>query len=296
MKKDFLKYQAQTTPHPLALEISHAKGNYIYDTEGNAHLDFVAGVSACSLGHCHPSVVKAVQLQAANYMHVMVYGEYIQKPAVEYTKLLASLLPAPLESTYLVNSGTEAIEGAIKLARRVTGRSQLVSAHHSYHGNTMGSLSLMGFEERKAAFRPLIPDISFIRFNHMADLKKITEKTAGVVLETIQGGAGFIEPKNGYLKMVRQRCDETGALLILDEIQPGFGRTGKLFAFEHYDCIPDILVMGKGMASGNAGRSLYCFRKNDGKSAARPQIRPHYHLWRESRNCSRLFGHIKGNY
>ena len=250
MKDDFLKYQAQTTPHPLSLEISHAKGSYIYDTDGNAHLDFVAGVSACSLGHCHPKVVRAVQAQAATYMHVMVYGEYVQKPAVEYTKLLASLLPDGLETTYLVNSGTEAIEGAIKLARRVTGRSHLISARHAYHGNTMGSLSLMGFEERKAAFRPLIPDVSFIRFNNEEDLKKITEKTAGVVLETIQGGAGFIEPKNGYLKKVRQRCNETGTLLILDEIQPGFGRTGKLFAFEHYDCIPDILVLGKGMAAG----------------------------------------------
>ena len=250
MKNDFLRYQAQTTPHPLALEISHAKGCYIYDIEGKAHLDFVAGVSACGLGHCHPRIVKAVQEQAAAYMHVMVYGEYVQQPAVDYTRLLASLLPDPLESTYLVNSGTEAIEGAIKLARRVTGRSQLIAAHHAYHGNTMGSLSLMGFEERKAAFRPLVPDVSFIRFNHEEDLKKITEKTAGVVLETIQGGAGFIAPKNGYLKKVRQRCDETGAVLILDEIQPGFGRTGKLFAFEHYECIPDILVMGKGMASG----------------------------------------------
>ncbi|MGB6152719.1 MAG: aspartate aminotransferase family protein [Pricia sp.] len=250
MKSDFLKYQAQTTPHPLALEISHAKGSYIYDIEGKAHLDFVAGVSACSLGHCHPRIVKAVQEQAAAYMHVMVYGEYVQQPAVDYTRLLASLLPDPLESTYLVNSGTEAIEGAIKLARRTTGRSQLIAAHHAYHGNTMGSLSLMGFEERKAAFRPLVPDVSFIRFNNEQDLRKITEKTAGVILETIQGGAGFIVPKNGYLKKVRQRCDETGALLILDEIQPGFGRTGKLFAFEHYDCTPDILVMGKGMASG----------------------------------------------
>ena len=250
MKNDFLKYQAQTTPHPLAMEISHAKGSYIFDTKGNAHLDFVAGVSACSLGHCHPNVVKAVQEQAATYMHVMVYGEYVQQPAVDYTKLLASLLPDPLESTYLVNSGTEAIEGAIKLSRRATGRSQLISAQRAYHGNTMGSLSLMGFEERKAAFRPLVPDVSFIRFNCEVDLKKITEKTAGVVLETIQGGAGFIEPKDGYLKKVRQRCDETGALLILDEIQPGFGRTGKLFAFEHYECTPDILVMGKGMASG----------------------------------------------
>ena len=250
MKNDFLKYQAQTTPHPLALEVSRANGSYVYDTDGKAYLDFVAGVSACSLGHCHPRVVKAVQDQVATYMHVMVYGEYAQKPAVAYAKLLASFLPDPLKSTYLVNSGTEAIEGAIKLARRVTGRSQLISAHYGYHGNTMGSLSLMGFEERKAAFRPLIPDVSFIRFNHEEDLEKISKKTAGVVLETIQGGAGFIEPKNSYLKKVRQRCDETGSLLILDEIQPGFGRTGKLFAFEHYDCIPDILVVGKGMASG----------------------------------------------
>ncbi|MGS0527472.1 aspartate aminotransferase family protein [Zobellia nedashkovskayae] len=250
MKQDFLKYQAQTSPHPLALEVSHAKGSYIYDTNGNAHLDFVAGVSACSLGHCHPKVVAAVQKQTETYMHVMVYGEYVQEPAVAYTKLLASLLPASLETTYMVNSGTEAVEGALKLARRATGRSQLIAAHHAYHGNTMGSLSVMGYEERKSAFRPLIPDVRFIEFNNEEDLKKITEKTAGVILETIQGGAGFIEPKNGYLKKVRERCNETGTLLILDEIQPGFGRTGKLFAFEHYDCVPDILVTGKGMASG----------------------------------------------
>ncbi|MBT2163297.1 aspartate aminotransferase family protein [Zobellia barbeyronii] len=250
MKQDFLKYQAQTSPHPLALEVSHAKGSYIYDTNGNAHLDFVAGVSACSLGHCHPKVVAAVQKQTETYMHVMVYGEYVQEPAVAYTKLLASLLPASLETTYMVNSGTEAVEGALKLSRRATGRSQLIAARHAYHGNTMGSLSVMGYEERKSAFRPLLPDVSFIEFNNDEDLKQITEKTAGVILETIQGGAGFIEPKNGYLKKVRQRCNETGTLLILDEIQPGFGRTGKLFAFEHYDCVPDILVTGKGMASG----------------------------------------------
>ncbi len=250
MKKDFLRYQAQTTPHPLAMEISHAQGSYIYDTDGKAHLDFVAGVSACSLGHCHPKVVAAVQKQTESYMHVMVYGEFVQKPAVEYTKLLASLLPHPLETTYLVNSGTEAIEGAMKLARRFTGRTEIIAAHKAYHGNTMGSLSIMGHEARKGAFRPLLPDISFVRFNEEEDLQNITEKTAAVVLETIQGGAGFIEPKNGYLKKVRQRCNEVGALLILDEIQPGFGRTGKLFAFEHYECVPDILVMGKGMASG----------------------------------------------
>ncbi|HLT50302.1 MAG TPA: aspartate aminotransferase family protein [Arenibacter sp.] len=250
MKEDFFKYQAQTSPHPLALEVSHAKGSYIYDTDGKAHLDFVAGVSACSLGHCHPRVINAIQEQAQTYMHVMVYGEYIQQPAVQYAKLLAKHLPAPLETTYLVNSGTEAMEGALKLARRYTGRSQILAAERAYHGNTMGSLSIMGYEERKSAFRPLVPDIGFLRFNEGDDLSKITDKTAAVVLETIQGGAGFILPKNGYLKKVGQRCKEVGAMLILDEIQPGFGRTGKLFAFEHYDCVPDILVLGKGMAGG----------------------------------------------
>lgn len=250
MKADFYKHQAQTTPYPLALEVSYAKGSYIYDTNGHAHLDFVAGVSACSLGHCHPKVTKAVKDQIESYAHVMVYGEYIQKPAVDYVKLLTSHLPENLQTVYLVNSGTEAIEGALKLARRATGRTELIAAHDAYHGNTMGSLSLMGYEERKAVFRPLVPDVRFIRFNNEEDIAQISHKTAGVVLETIQGGAGFIEPKNGFLSKVRKRCNEVGALLILDEIQPGFGRTGKLFAFEHYQCVPDILVVGKGMAGG----------------------------------------------
>ncbi len=250
MKKDFFQYQAQTTPHPLALEITRAEGSYIYDSQGKAHLDFVAGVSACSLGHCHPAVVRAVEEQLRNYMHVMVYGEYIQAPSVEYARELGNLLPPPLETTYLVNSGTEAIEGSIKLARRYTGRSQIIAAKNAYHGNTMGSLSLMDYEERKAPFRPLIPDVGFIEFNKEADLDKITRKTAGVILETIQGGAGFIQPASGYLRAVRERCDEVGALLILDEIQPGFGRTGTLFAFEHFGIVPDILVVGKGMAAG----------------------------------------------
>ncbi|MGO4920423.1 aspartate aminotransferase family protein [Maribacter spongiicola] len=250
MNKDFLQYQAQTSPYPLGMEVSHASGSYIYDTNGNAHLDFVAGVSACTLGHCHPEVVEAIKNQVEKYMHVMVYGEYSQSPATTYTKLLADNLPEPLEVTYLVNSGTEAIEGALKLARRYTGRSQIIAAKSAYHGNTMGSLSLMDFEERKSVFRPLMPDIYHIEFNNDKDLEKITTKTACVILETIQGGAGFILPKNGYLKKVKERCTEMGALLILDEIQPGFGRTGKLFAFEHFDCVPDILVIGKGMASG----------------------------------------------
>jgi len=250
MKERFFKYQSQTTPHPLAMEISHARGSYIYDTNNNAYLDFVAGVSACSLGHSHPKVVSAVKNQLDNYLHVMVYGEYIQKPAVDLCELLAKNLPDSLEKTYLVNSGTEAIEGALKLARRATGRSQIIAAHNAYHGNTMGSLSLMDFEERKAPFRPLLPDISHITFNHEPHLKHITTKTACVILETIQGGAGFIEPKNNYLAKIRKRCDEVGALLILDEIQPGIGRTGTLFGFENYNCIPDILVTGKGLGGG----------------------------------------------
>ena len=250
MNNDFIQYQAQTSPYPLGMEVSHAIGSYIYDTNNNRYLDFVAGVSACSLGHQHPRVNQAIKDQLDLYSHVMVYGEYSQSPAVEYCKLMASLLPAPLDKTYLVNSGTEAIEGALKLARRVTGRSQLISCHNAYHGNTMGSMSVMGFEERKQIFRPLIPDVEFITFNNEADLDKITTKTAGILLETIQGGAGFIQPENDFLKKVRQRCDEVGAIMILDEIQPGFGRTGTLFGFQNYDVVPDIVVMGKGMGGG----------------------------------------------
>ena len=180
----------------------------------------------------------------------MVYGEYAQQPAVELTKLLAQHFPKPLEKTYLTNSGTEAIEGALKLARRYTGRAEIIAAHKAYHGNTMGSLSLMDYEERQKPFRPLLGGISFIQFNEEKDLKKITEKTAAVILESIQGGAGFIIPKNNYLKKVKQRCEEVGALLILDEIQPGFGRTGTLFGFENFDMVPDIVALGKGMGGG----------------------------------------------
>ena len=250
MYSDFFKYQAQTTPHPLALEISHANGAYIYDSNNKGYLDFVAGVSATPLGHNHPKVINAIKNQLDKYLHVMVYGEYIQKPAVELTKLLAKNLPNSLEKTYLTNSGTEAIEGALKLAKRATGRSEIIAAHHAYHGNTMGSLSIMGYEERKQVFRPLLPDVRFIHFNNEDDLKLITNKTACVILETIQGGAGFITPKNDYLKKVQKRCNAVGALFILDEIQPGFGRTGKLFGFENYNCIPDILVTGKGLGGG----------------------------------------------
>ncbi|WP_292943760.1 aspartate aminotransferase family protein [Olleya sp. UBA1516] len=250
MKDRFFKHQAQTSPYPLALEISHAKGSYIYDTNNKAYLDFVAGVSACTLGHSHPKVVNAIKQQADKYLHVMVYGEYVQKPTVDLCKFIADHLPEPLTSTYLVNSGTEAIEGAIKLARRVTGRSQIIAAHNAYHGNTLGSLSLMDFEERKAPFRPLLPDISHITFNYQPHFKHITTKTAAVIVETIQGGAGFIEPTNDYLAKLKAKCQDVGALLILDEIQPGIGRTGKLFGFQNYNVVPDIVVTGKGLAGG----------------------------------------------
>ena len=250
MKNKFLKYQAQTSPYPLGMEVSHAIGTYIFDTNNKKYLDFVAGVSATSLGHQHPKVNQAIKDQLDKYSHVMVYGEYAQQPAVEYCKLLVANLPKNLNKVYLVNSGTEACEGALKLARRVTGRSQLISCHNAYHGNTMGAMSVMGFEERKQIFRPLIPDVDFITFNNEEDINKITSKTAGIILESIQGGAGFIEPKNDFLTKIKKRCDEVGALLILDEIQPGFGRTGKLFGFENYNVEPDVIIIGKGMAGG----------------------------------------------
>lgn len=250
MKENFFKYQAQTTNNPISLEILRASGSYIYDTNNNKYLDFVAGVSASNLGHNNKKIKKAVLKQIDLYWHVMVYGEFIQKPTVKLCKLLSQNLPKLLSNTYLTNSGTEAIEAAMKLAKRVTGKSELIAAKNGYHGNTQGAMSIMGFEERKRAYRPLIPDIKFIEFNNIEDISIITNKTAGVIVETIQGGAGFILPEKNYLKKLKQKCDEVGALLILDEIQPGIGRTGKLFAFEHFDVIPDILVYGKGLGGG----------------------------------------------
>jgi acetylornithine aminotransferase len=250
MLEDFLKYQAKTSPHPMGLEIAKASGNYLYDTDGKSYLDFIAGVSACPLGHSHPNVIKAIQDQTNKYMHVMVYGEFIQAPSVKLCKKLVQLLPENQEVVYLTNSGTEAIEGALKLAKRVTQRSGLIAADQSYHGSTHGALSLLGNEEQKKGYRPLLTGVTFIEFNKESDLKKINEKTAAVLLETIQGGAGFIEPKDNYLKKVKGRCSEVGALLILDEIQPGFGRTGKMFGFENYGVSPDIVVMGKALGGG----------------------------------------------
>lgn len=250
MKQEFFKYQAQTTPYAAGFEVEKAEGSYIYGKDGRAYLDFVAGVSANTLGHSHPKVVNAIKEQADKYLHVMVYGEYAQEKPVELCRLLSEATPEPLEVTYLVNSGAEAIDGALKLAKRYTGREEIISMKNSYHGNTHGALSVSGNEFHKREFRPLLPMISFIEFNNEEEFSKITEKTACVIAETIQGAAGFLTPSQNYFKNLKKRCEEVGALLILDEIQPGFGRTGKLFSFEHYDMVPDILVMGKGMGGG----------------------------------------------
>ena len=250
MKDKFFKYQAQTTNNPISLQVLRAEGSYIYDTNNKKYLDFVAGVSASNLGHKNKKIKKAVLDQIEKYWHVMVYGEFVQEPTVKLCELISNNLPNSLSTTYLTNSGTEAMEAAMKLAKRVTGRSEFIAAKNSYHGNTQGAMSIMGFEERKRAYRPLLPDINFIEFNNENDITLINNKTSAVILETIQGGAGFITPSKNYLKKIKKQCQKVGALLILDEIQPGIGRTGKLFAFEHYGIIPDILVYGKGLGGG----------------------------------------------
>jgi len=269
LKEDFFKYQAQTSSQPLALEISKASGTYVYDTKGKSYLDFIAGVSANTLGHNHPKVSEAIKNQVDCYTHVMVYGEFIQQPQVNLCKLLAENLPDSLNTVYLTNSGTEATEGALKLAKRFTGRSEIIAAKNGYHGNTQGAMSVCGAEEQNSAFRPLIPGIQFIEFNNILDLDKITSKTAAVILETIQGGAGFIEPKNNYLQKVKLACENVGALLILDEIQTGVGRTGKFYGFENYNVIPDILVTGKGLGGGmpigafiTSNQLMSCLKQN----------------------------------
>ena len=247
---DFQKYQAQTTPDPLMINVAEAKGSYITDKNGKRYLDFVAGVSACSVGHCNDEVIEAIREQSRLYMHVMVYGEFITDPSLNLAKLLSENLPGNLNCTYFTNSGTEALEGAMKLARRFTGRQKIIAAKNAYHGSTMGALTLMGLEERKKPFEPLIPEVEFILYNSIQDIDKIDNKTSCVIVEAIQGSAGFILPEKDYLKKLKIKCKEVGALLILDEIQTGIGRTGKLFGFENFDCIPDVIVYGKGLGGG----------------------------------------------
>lgn len=246
----FLEHLAQTSDAPLQLEIDRAEGIYMYDTDNKSYIDIISGVSVSNVGHRHPHVVSAIKNQLDKYMHLMVYGEYIQAPQVQYAKILTDLLPEELQSVYLVNSGSEAIEGALKLAKRYTGRSEIIACKNAYHGSTHGSLSVMGNEMFKNSFRPLLPDVRFIEFNNFNDIELISHNTACVLVEPIQGEAGVRLPDNNYLNQLRKKCTETGTLLIFDEIQTGFGRIGELFAFMEYNVVPDILTIAKGMGGG----------------------------------------------
>lgn len=246
----FLQHNAQTTLEPLLLEFNKAQGMYLYDATGKKYMDLIAGIGVSNVGHCHPTVVAAVQQQAASYMHIMVYGEFVQSPQVNFAKALADVLPASLNCTYFVNSGAEAVEGAMKLAKRYTGRSEIISCHNSYHGSTQGALSLMGNEEFKQAYRPLLPGVKFINYNSPRDLDLITAHTAAVFVETIQGEAGIRVADQAYFKALWEKCNQTGTLLVLDEIQCGFGRTGTLFGFQHFGIVPDILLLAKGIGGG----------------------------------------------
>ncbi|MBP8067455.1 MAG: aspartate aminotransferase family protein [Pedobacter sp.] len=246
----FLQYNAQTSTTPLLLEFVRAKGIYLFDSEGKKYMDLIAGIGVSNVGHCHDDVVNAVKQQAEMYMHLMVYGEFVQSPQVNFAKALADVLPSQLNCTYFVSSGSEAVEGAIKLAKRYTNRTAIIACKNSYHGSTHGALSLMGNEVFKQAYRPLLPDITFINFDYLPDLDKITTDTAAVFIETIQGEAGVRVPSMPYLQQLRNKCTETGTLLIFDEIQCGFGRTGTLFGFEHFNVIPDVLLLAKGIGGG----------------------------------------------
>jgi acetylornithine/N-succinyldiaminopimelate aminotransferase len=246
----FLEHLGQTSPFPFMIDVARAEGVFIYDKSGKAYMDMISGVSVNNIGHRHPEVVEALRQQLDKHLHVMVYGEFIQDAENLLAERLTALLPRSLNCVYPVNSGTEANEAAIKLARRATSRTEIISFRGSYHGSTFGSLSISGNEVKKMAFRPLLPDVKFIHHNVYEDLEQITKKTAGVILETIQGDAGVRIPDTAYLQELRKKCSEVGALLIFDEIQAGMGRTGKMFAFEHFDVVPDVLTLGKALGGG----------------------------------------------
>lgn len=246
----FLNHLAQTTPFPFLIPIERAEGVFLYSPDGKRYLDLISGIGVSNIGHRHPHVVSAIQAQVEKHLHVMVYGEFIQSAPNRLAHKLVSLLPPDLNCCYFVNSGTEANEGALKLAKRITGRTELVSFRKSYHGSTHGSMSVSGNEIKKQAFRPLLPGVRFLEFNKIDDLQQISDQTAGVIMETIQGDAGVRIPSKRYMKALRQRCDETGAMLILDEIQCGMGRTGTWFAFEQFDIAPDILTLAKAFGGG----------------------------------------------
>ena len=246
----FLNHLAQTSEAPLCLEIVKAEGCKLYDADGKEYIDLIGGISVCHIGHRHPKVIEAIKKQLDDYLHIMVYGELVQSPQVQYAKMLTTHLPASLNSVFFTASGSEATEGAMKLAKRYQNRTQTISFKNSYHGSTQGALSVMGSEYWQQAFRPLLPDVLQLNYNSFEDLENITERTACVIAETIQVEAGVLVPLNGWLKALRKKCDETGTLLVLDEIQCGFGRNGTLWAFEQFDVVPDILLLGKALGGG----------------------------------------------
>lgn len=246
----FLKHLAQTSDFPLGLEIERAEGIYLYDTQGKRYADLISGIGVSNVGHRHPKVVAAIHAQVDKYMHLMVYGEYVQSPQVRLATKLAAIMPAGLDNVYLTNSGTEAVEGALKLAKRFTGRTELITFRDTYHGSTHGALSVMGNESFKHAFRPLLPDVQILTYNVTAELQLITKRTAAVIVESVQGEAGYQTPCTPWMQALRARCTEVGALLIVDEIQSGIGRTGKMFGFEHHQIVPDIVTLAKGLGGG----------------------------------------------
>ncbi len=250
LRQLFLQHVAQTSPAPIAIEIASARGSYLYTTEGKKYLDLIGGISVCNIGHSHPRVIEAVKTQAEKYMHVMVYGETVQSPQTLYAEMLTDHLPGKLDCVYFTNSGAEATEGALKLARRITGRTDIISCNKSYHGNTLGALSVMGDEYWRNAFRPLMPGVWHYDYNAQELTDAINEQTACVIIETVQGEAGVIEPQQTWLQNLRNKCTQTGTLLIMDEIQTGFGRTGKFWGFQHYGVVPDIVLLGKALGGG----------------------------------------------
>jgi acetylornithine/succinyldiaminopimelate/putrescine aminotransferase len=260
--KRFLELLGQTNQSPYLIDVDRAEGIYIYDKSGKPYMDMIAGVAVNNIGHNHPKVVKALKEQIDRHLHVMVYGEYIQDAQLLFAERLTALLPDNLNCVYTVNSGTEAIEAALKLAKRVTGRTELISFRGSYHGSTHGAMSVSGNEVKKQAYRPLLPDVRFLKYNSIDDLKHITEKTAGVIIETVQGDAGVRVPDSSFLQALRERCNYTGAQLIFDEIQCGMGRTGKIFAFEHFSVVPDILTLGKALGGGMPIGAVVSSKKN----------------------------------
>ena len=281
-KQIFYQMLAQTSANPLALEVSHADGVFLYGTDGRRYYDLISGVSVSNAGHNNAEIKAAIIGQVEKYTHLMVYGEMIQSPQVRYGELLVSLLPPKLNNVYFVNSGSEATDGAIKLAKRYTGRTEVIAYKNAYHGSSQGSLSVLGHEELKRAFRPLIPDVRFLRFNALSDLALISERTACVIVEPVQGEAGIILPEDGYLQKLRERCDECGVLLIFDEIQTGLCRTGRNFAFEHWDVVPDILVLAKALGGGMP-LGAFISSKSIMQTLAFNPVLTYYHLWRTSR-------------